>query len=75
MKVAGEIGLHIPRDLAVIGFDNLEMADFVGLTTINQSLDDSGRIAVELLLGRLADPERPVQHVLLPLSIVERETV
>jgi LacI family transcriptional regulator len=74
IKVAGELGLKIPRDLAVIGFDDVEMADYLGLTTINQYLDDSGRIAVELLLGRLSDPDRPVQHVSLPLTIVERET-
>jgi LacI family transcriptional regulator len=74
IKVAGELGLKIPRDLAVIGFDDVEMADYLGLTTINQYLDDSGRIAVELLLGRLSDPSRPVQHVSLPLTIVERET-
>jgi LacI family transcriptional regulator, galactose operon repressor len=75
LKVARDMGLKIPGDLAVIGFDDLDMADFVGLTTIQQCLDDSGRIAAELLLEQLADPERPVQHVNLHLSIVERETV
>lgn len=75
MKVAREMGLHIPRDVAVLGFDDLDLADYVGLTTIRQPLDDSGRIAADLLLGRLADPERPVQHVQLPLSLIERETV
>jgi DNA-binding LacI/PurR family transcriptional regulator len=75
LKVARDMGLKIPQDLAVIGFDDLDMADFVGLTTIQQCLDDSGRIAAELLLGQLADPDRPVQHIHLPLTIVERETV
>jgi DNA-binding LacI/PurR family transcriptional regulator len=75
MRVARDLGLRIPGDLAIIGFDDLDMADYVGLTTVRQSLDDSGRIAAELLLGRLADPERPLQHVRLPLTIVERDTV
>jgi len=75
MKVARDLGLRIPQDLAVIGFDDLDIADYVGLTTIRQPLDDSGRIAAELLLARVADPERPEQHVRLPLNIVERETV
>jgi LacI family transcriptional regulator len=74
LKAAREMGLKIPDDLAVIGFDDLDMADYVGLTTIRQPLDDSGRIAVELLLSRLANPSHPIQHVNLPLSIVERET-
>jgi DNA-binding LacI/PurR family transcriptional regulator len=47
----------------------------MGLTTINQSLDDSGRIAAELLLTQLADTSRSVQHVKLPLTLVERDTV
>jgi DNA-binding LacI/PurR family transcriptional regulator len=75
LKAARDMGLKIPQDLAVIGFDDLDMADFVGLTTVRQCLDDSGRIAAELLLGQLADPDRPVQHIQLPLTIVERETV
>jgi LacI family transcriptional regulator len=75
LKVAQEFGLKIPDDLSVIGFDDLEMADYVGLTTIRQPLDDSGRIAAELLLSRLADSDRPVQHIKLPLTVVERETV
>jgi LacI family transcriptional regulator len=75
MKVAGELGLKIPQDLAVIGFDDVDIADYIGLTTINQYLDDSGRIAVELLVARLNEPDRPVQHVSLPLAIIERGTV
>ena len=75
MKVARELGLHVPGDLAIIGFDDLDMADYIGLTTIRQPLDDSGRIAAELLLSRMADPSRPVQHIQLPLTIVERDSV
>jgi len=75
LKVAREMGLHIPDDLAVIGFDDLDLAGYVGLTTIRQPLDDSGRIAVELLLAKLTDLDRPSQHIQLPLSIVERDTV
>lgn len=75
MKVARELGLSIPADLALLGFDDLDIADYVGLTTIRQPLDDSGRIAVELLMTRMAVPERPSQHVKLPLSIVQRDTV
>ena len=75
LKVAQEFGLKVPGDLSVIGFDDLEMADYVGLTTIRQPLDDSGRIAAELLLSRLADPDRPVQHVQLPLTVIDRDTV
>jgi len=75
LKAARDLGLHVPADLAVMGFDDLDVADFMGLTTIRQYLDESGRIAIELLLSRIANPGRAIQHIKLPLSLVERETV
>jgi len=75
IKVANELGIKIPDDLAIIGFDDLDIAEYVGLTTIRQPLDDSGRIAAELLLSQLNDSRRPIQHVKLPLTVVERDTV
>jgi len=74
LKAAHDKGMNVPDDLAVIGFDDLDIADYLDLTTIRQHLDESGRIAVELLLSRIADPGRPVQHVHLPLKLVERLT-
>jgi len=50
------------------------VADYVGLTTVRQHLEESGRRAVELLMSRLTDPTRPTQHVRLPLRLIERET-
>jgi LacI family transcriptional regulator len=75
MRAARDLGLRIPDDLAVLGFDDIDLADYVGLTTVNQHLDESGRVAVELLISRMADPSRPVQHIQLPLEVIERETV
>lgn len=71
---ARQLGFRVPEDLAVLGFDDLDVADYVGLSTIHQSLDESGRMAVEILLSRLKDPERPLRHVRLPLRVVERQT-
>ena len=71
---ARKLGFRVPEDLAVLGFDDLDLADYVGLSTIHQNLDESGRIAVEILLSRLEDPDRPLRHVRLPLRIIERET-
>jgi LacI family transcriptional regulator len=75
LKTARERGLEVPDELAVIGFDDLDHADFIGLTTVHQPLDESGQMAAEELLARLANPSRPVRHIRLPLRIVERETV
>ena len=68
------LGLKITRDIAIIGFDNIDMAEFFGLTTVHQPLDESGRIAAGLLLSRLNNPTQSTQHIELPLKIIERET-
>ncbi len=74
LKAARERGLRVPADLAVIGFDDIDVAEYIGLTTIRQHLEESGRVVVDLLLSRLADPSRAAQEVWLPLSLVRRET-
>ena len=74
LKAVRERGLGIPDDLAVLGFDNIDLANYMELTTIDQALDESGRTAVELLIARIANPERPMQNIKLQLSVVERST-
>jgi DNA-binding LacI/PurR family transcriptional regulator len=74
LKAARDLGIQVPQDLAIIGFDDLDMADYIGLTTIRQHLDESGRIAVELLLSHIQNPGRTHQHIHLPLKLIERET-
>jgi LacI family transcriptional regulator len=74
LRAAHERSLRVPEDVAVIGFDDVEIADYIGLTTVRQPLEESGRVAVELLLARLADHRRPVQHVRLPLTLIQRRT-
>lgn len=74
LKAARERGHAVPHKLAVVGFDDLEIADYIGLTTVRQPLQESGRVAVELLLARLADPKRPPQRIRLPLTVIPRET-
>ena len=74
LKAARERNVAIPHELAVIGFDDIEMADYIGLTTIRQPLEESGRLAVEMLLARLADSTRSIHHVRLPLTFIQRET-
>lgn len=74
LKVAKEMEVNIPKDLAVIGFDDIDFAEYFDLTTIRQHLDESGRLAVELLLAHLEDPTRPPQHINLSLQFVQRHT-
>jgi LacI family transcriptional regulator len=74
LSAARERNVRVPGELAVLGFDDLDFAEFVGLTTISQSLEMSGRQAVELLLAAIADPQPLTRHVQTPLRLVQRNT-
>ena len=77
LEVAREAGARVPEDLAVIGFDDTELADIVGLTTVRQSLERSGAEGTDVLLAALAgDPDALEGRVALalPLEVVERRT-
>lgn len=74
LKAARKMNVQVPGQLAIVGFDDLDLADYADLTTIRQHLDESGRLAVEILLSRIADPSRPAQHIHLPLTLIERQT-
>jgi DNA-binding LacI/PurR family transcriptional regulator len=74
LNVAGKRGLKVPEDLAVIGFDDSDIAEHLGLTSVRQPLEESGELAFETLRAQLANPSRSLQHIMLKLSLVERET-
>jgi DNA-binding LacI/PurR family transcriptional regulator len=74
LKAVKQRRLRCPEDVAVVGFDDLDFAAYVGLTTIAQPLRDSGRIAADLLLARIADPAASIQDIFLPLRLVRRDT-
>lgn len=70
-----ELGLEIPRDVSVLGFDDLRLCDVVSpaLSTVRQPLDQLMRSAVEVLLSRL-ERKHPggVSHVVLPGQLILR---
>ncbi|MDA3939023.1 MAG: LacI family DNA-binding transcriptional regulator [Spirochaetia bacterium] len=72
IKAAREMNLKVPEDIAVIGFDDIDLADYMGITTINQSLDQSGQTAVELLLEQMKDNSHAVKHISYQLKVIER---
>lgn len=74
IKIARAQGSRIPEQLSVIGFDNIPFADYLDLTTIDQSLYASGKMAVKLLVEQMEDPNNPIHSVNLQLQLVKRGT-
>lgn len=74
LAAAATLGLAVPDDLSVIGFDDIELAGYIGLTTVHQPLFESGQVGARLLLDAVTGQvPAPVEH-LLPISLVERTT-
>ena len=73
MKAARGLGLTVPDDLSVIGFDNVPESALASppLTTIKQPLQQMGAEALRLLVDLIAGVERDT-HVRLPTELVER---
>lgn len=65
-------GVRVPEDLSVIGYDDLEIAEHLGLSTIRQPLYDSGARGARLLLDLLAADSRVPEHVELPVELIAR---
>jgi LacI family transcriptional regulator len=74
ITVARSLGLTVPGDLSVVGFDNVPESALCDppLTTIDQSVQQMGYEAVRMLLGLIEDPASPPAPVVLPTRLVER---
>jgi LacI family transcriptional regulator, galactose operon repressor len=77
LEAARILGIRVPEELSVVGFDDVEIAAHVGLTTVRQPLFESGRRGAELLLQMLAGAAQQLgeHHTeLLPVEVVVRST-
>lgn len=74
LRAAQDMDLRIPEDLSVIGYDDIEIAEYLRLTTIRQSLFETGAEGVRLLLEAVESPSDELQQIVLPTQLVRRDT-
>lgn len=71
-------GVRVPEDLSVIGFDDIDLAEYVTpqLTTIHQPINQLGQQAATFLFNRMAaeDGQLAPQVVKIPVQLVERQS-
>jgi DNA-binding LacI/PurR family transcriptional regulator len=75
IKAACAAGLRVPRDLSIVGFDDISLARYLvpALTTVAQQKDLMARLAVELILS-LLDSREPPANTTLPAKLVVRDS-
>ena len=75
-QAARQLGVQIPRDLSVVGFDDVELCQWVSptLTTVHQPLADMARVATRMVADLARDGARPARRVELATTVVIRES-
>ncbi len=76
IKVARDLGIAVPEQLSVVGFDDIEFSQYCEpeLTTVHQPREDIGRTAMRLLLDRLQKKNVPLDQTLKTHLIVRNST-
>ena len=75
-NVLKEMGLRIPEDISVMGYDGIALAKFMHLTTYSQNTQDLGRIAAEKLISLIERPKSTlIDRIMVPGGLLEGNSV
>lgn len=76
IRAALDVGKQVPRDLSIVGFDDISIASFSNpaLTTINHPKYDMGFLAASMLIERIQDEEQSHRKEILPTELILRQS-
>jgi DNA-binding LacI/PurR family transcriptional regulator len=75
MKSLRKKGLRVPEDISIIGYDDHEFSDTVGLTTIAQPVQFLGQLAASQIMAKIEKPDSPTAQMKVPTSLIIRSSV
>ena len=76
MNVLNEMGLRIPEDISVVGYDGIHLAKVLNLTTYSQNTEQIGKIAAERLISLIEHPKTTlIDRIMVPGELLEGTTV
>jgi LacI family transcriptional regulator len=69
-------GLHIPEDISIVSFDNIEVAEFLtpALNTVNVNTEEIGKLAVRMVNERIKEVRKVPIQVIVSNNIIVRES-
>jgi len=74
LEAAKDLNINVPEDLSVIGFDGIEIAELLGLSTIQQPMRQMGELGVSKLIEQVENPQRLPELIRFNTTLVERRT-
>ena len=74
LKAAADLGLRVPEDLMVTGYDDIEIVEFLQtpLTTVNTHLKEQGAYAAKMMIDLLEEKECPIRNVFEPDLVIRK---
>lgn len=77
MRALQEVGLRVPQDVSLLGFDDIDLAAFLQppLTTIRVERKEIGKLGVRRLLDRMTEPGLVPARIELQCRVIERQSV
>lgn len=74
LEAAKALRINVPEDLAVIGYDGIEVSELLELTTIQQPMRQMGELGVSKLIGQMKNPQQSPELIRLNTTLIERST-
>jgi DNA-binding LacI/PurR family transcriptional regulator len=76
LRAIREAGLRVPEDVAMVGFDDMPFAVQTEppLTTVRQPIEQTGRLAAQILIDQISQPGEAVRRIMLPTELVIRKS-
>jgi LacI family transcriptional regulator len=70
LKAMGDLKISIP----IIGYDDIELAEYIGLTTVRQPMRDMGYFATQNLIERLKNPSKAISQTIYSPELIYRSS-
>jgi len=74
LEAARELGLRVPEQLSVIGFDGIEISELLELSTMQQPLQEMGELGASKLVELIENPSHPPELIRFDTKLIERRT-
>lgn len=74
LEAAASLGFEVPGELSIMGYDDIELAEYVGLSTVHQPLRETGVRAAERLLAIIGGSREGPRREAMTVEVVARRT-